>query len=358
MKGSENLISIITLDETEKWDTIVKSFVNHDVYYLSGYTKAFMLHGDGEPILIYYNNKDIRAMNVVMKRDIGLDNNFRDVIALNTFFDLSTPYGYGGFIFDGNLSIENIIELNNTYTNYCFENNIISEIVRFHPVLENSKVCHDLYEILDLGKTITIDLESKEKIWSNLSGKNRNVIRKSIKSGVKVYWGRSQELVNQFIPLYNSTMRRDNAIDYYYFNASFYESILNDFKFNNMFFYAVFEDKIISSSMILFGNKNMHYHLSASDKEYQFLAATNLLLYEAACWGYENGYKKFHLGGGLGSKEDSLFKFKEAFYKKSETYFSIGKKIFNPEKYDELLKIRGLDFNNSNTTYFPQYRKQ
>jgi len=35
------------------------------------------------------------------------------------------------------------------------------------------------------------------------------------------------------------------------------------------------------------------------------------LLYEAACWGIENGYKTFHLGGGLGSREDSLYQFKK-----------------------------------------------
>ena len=101
----------------------------------------------------------------------------------------------------------------------------------------------------------------------------------------------------------------------------------------------------------------MHYHLSTSDRRYQRLA-TNLLLYEAACWGCENGYESFHLGGGLGSKEDSLYKFKKAFNKNSETYFSIGKKIFDQGKYDELVNMRKrFNHNCANTNFFPQYRK-
>jgi lipid II:glycine glycyltransferase (peptidoglycan interpeptide bridge formation enzyme) len=110
--------------------------------------------------------------------------------------------------------------------------------------------------------------------------------------------------------------------------------------------------------MILFGNDNMHYHLSASDREYQILAATNLLLYEAACWGCDNGYKTFHLGGGLGSKEDSLYKFKKAFNNNSNTYFSIGKKIFDQSKYDELIRIRKIEdaVINIESTFFPLYR--
>ena len=88
------------------------------------------------------------------------------------------------------------------------------------------------------------------------------------------------------------------------------------------------------------------------------LAATNLLLYEAASWGCENGFKTFHLGGGLGSKEDNLYKFKKAFNKNSDTYFSIGKKIFDQDKYNYLSKIRFDEKKHDPLDpYFPTYRK-
>lgn len=351
------MLSIITIDEADQWDSIVKSFSNYDVYYLSGYTKAFKLHGDGEPTLIYYHDEEIRAINVVMIRDIAEDKKFKDKVEFQKLFDITTPYGYGGFLIEGTPSKCNLKKMNEEYSGYCHSNNLISEFVRFHPLLKNSKINSEIYEVIDLGKTITIDLISKEQIWNDLSSKNRNVIRKAIKSGVEIYWGRSPELIDEFIPLYNVTMNKDDAIDYYYFNKEFYKSVLNDLKYNSLIFYALYDQKIISISMIIFGKDNMHYHLSASDVEHQNLAATNLLLYEAACWGCENGYKSFHLGGGLGSKEDSLYKFKKAFNKNSETFFSIGKKIFNQDKYDELNKIRDKDCNNTNTTFFPQYRK-
>lgn len=352
------MLSIITLDESDKWDSIVKSFSNYDVYYLSGYTKAFKLHGDGEPTLIYYHDEEIRAINVVMKRDIENDKNFKGKIGSQTLFDITTPYGYGGFIFEGTPNNSNLKKLNEEYSHYCCSKNMISEFVRFHPVLENSKMNNEIYEVIDLGKTITMNLISKEQIWNDLSSKNRNVIRKAIKSGVEIYWGRSPKLIDEFIPLYNATMNKDDATDYYYFNKEFYNSVLDDLKYNSLIFYALYDQKIVSISMIIFGNDNMHYHLSASDREHQNLAATNLLLYEAACWGCENGYKSFHLGGGLGSKEDSLFKFKKAFNKNSETYFSIGKKIFNQEKYDKLIGIREKDMeDNFETSFFPRYRK-
>lgn len=352
------MLSIYSLDESEKWASIVKSFKDYDVYYLPEYSKAFEIHGDGRPTLIYYFDEDIRAINVVMKRDIGQDKKFAGKIKTNFLFDFATPYGYGGFIFEGQINEKNLNRFNEIYIDYCIKNNIVSEFVRFHPIINNSIDNKNVYDVVDLGNTITMNLNSKEQIWEDLSSKNRNVIRKAIKSGVKIYWARSPELIDKFIPLYNSTMNKDEATDYYYFSREFYQSVVDDLKHNSLFFYAVHNNKIIAMSIIMFGNKNMHYHLSASDREYQSLAATNLLLYEAACWGCENGYKAFHLGGGLGSKEDSLYKFKKAFNKKENLRFSIGRKVFNQELYYEIIEIRENEKEfDGNTSFFPVYRQ-
>ena len=70
------MLTIYTLDQSAKWDSIVSSFSDHDVYYLSTYVTAFKIHGDGEPLLFYYEGKNTRAINVVMKRDISLDKHF------------------------------------------------------------------------------------------------------------------------------------------------------------------------------------------------------------------------------------------------------------------------------------------
>ncbi|MGI6227331.1 MAG: lipid II:glycine glycyltransferase FemX [Peptococcales bacterium] len=350
-----SFIEVININESEKWDDIVRNFENYDVYYLSGYTRAFQIHGDGEPYLIFYKDKLIRAINVVMKRDIENDRNFTGKIQPNSFFDVTTPYGYGGFLIEGEINTESLKALDNAYTTYCKNSGIISEFVRFHPVIKNYKNLDDMYNIVNLGKTVSINLKSKTQIWSDFTSKNRNMIRKAQKNGVKIYWGCSQELFNQFIGLYNVTMKRDNAKEYYYFSEDFYRSVLYDLKHNSLIFYAVFEEKIVAMSIVLFVNQKMHYHLSCSDKEYQHLAPTNLLLYEAACWGCDNGYQTFHLGGGLGSREDSLYKFKKAFNRNFDNVFVIGKKIFDNEKYENLVFLRGNKISND-ANYFPEYR--
>ena len=70
------MLFIYKVDENEQWDNIVRSFEEYDIYWLSGYVKAFQIHGDGVPLLFYYEGKTGRAINVVMRRDISEDKNF------------------------------------------------------------------------------------------------------------------------------------------------------------------------------------------------------------------------------------------------------------------------------------------
>lgn len=184
------------------------------------------------------------------------------------------------------------------------------------------------------------------------------MIRKAEKNGIEIRHGKGLELFKDFKRIYNATMERDQAEEYYFFEDAFCESIHRDLHDNYEMFYAVLNGEIIAMSIMLFANKQMHYHLSGSMIEYRNLAPSNLLLYKAVLWGCEQGYKTFHLGGGVGSDEDNLFKFKAAFNRKSDYQFSIGKEIFDQEKYDELVAERASrdsEFD-KNSKYFPLYR--
>ncbi len=344
------MLSVYTLEQSEKWDAIVRSFVDYDTYWLSGYVKAFEIHGDGTPMLFHFDNGEVRGINVVMKRDVAKCKYFDGLLPENTCFDFATPYGYGGWLVEG----EKTDALFATYENWCLEHNVVSEFVRFHPELKNHRFSESAFNVIPLGHTITMDISSPEIIWANLTSKNRNMIRKAEKNGIRIYNGRNRGIYEVFRKIYNGTMDKDNADSYYYFGEEFYESILNDLPHNAQIFYAEYNGEIIAASIMLAANGKMNYHLSGSLREYANLAPTNLLLYHAALWGCANNYKTLYLGGGVGSGEDSLFKFKRAFYRGEDLRrFYIGKKILIPERYNELLALR-RDL--PETEYFPKYR--
>lgn len=351
------MIKIIGIEEAVKWDELVKSLPNHDIYYLSGYVKAFEKHGDGQPKLIWWENRNTKGACVIMVRDVSNDKRFPE-LEHNRYFDAATPYGYGGFIFNITPSDHQLNQLAKEYLKVLQENQIISVFYRFHPILKNALLSRQLCDVIDLGKTVSLDLKDEETIWTNLMSKNRNMIRKAEKNGVEIHHGKGRELLKEFREIYERTMRGDNAEEYYYFKDDFYQSIIEDLNGNYEIFYATLGGRIISMAIMLFDNDQMHYHLSGSLREFRSFAPSNLLLYKAALWGMGNGYKSFHLGGGVGSGEDPLFKFKAAFNRNSNNQFSIGKQIVNPILYNELIDkrvLKSLDFN-ATTNFFPVYR--
>lgn len=343
-----SMIQIFNMNQAKEWDELVHSFANYDVYYLSGYVKAFQIHGDGEPQLFYYNENGLRGIYVYMKRKTAIEG----------VYDSITPYGYGGFLLEGDESEENIKSLWKVYVEKMKSENIVDNFVRYHPVLANAipmKVCSD---VIDLGKTVSMDLSSEDVIWKNIHSKNRNMIRKAEKNGIVIRHGQGLELFDDFIKIYNATMDKDNAEPYYYFKPEFYKSIHEDLNDNYEMFWAEYEGKIIAMSIMIFANGRLNYHLSGSDLQYRNLAPSNLLLYKAAMWGMEKGMNTFHLGGGVGSGEDNLYKFKIAFNRFSDCQFSIAKHVFDNEKYDELVAERAscdAEFDKE-SKFFPLYR--
>ena len=351
-------LKVLTLEQSTEWDLIVRSFSQYDTYWLSGYVKAFQIHGDGEPLLFFYEDKNsLKGINVVMRRDIASDVRFEDKLRPGIYFDYSTPYGYGGWLIE-NPKNSDIDDLFMEYYDYCLKHNVVSEFVRFHPMRKNHEVVSSNYDVVQLGEVVAINLTSPDIIWSNFSGTCRNRVRKSIKGNVRVYHGSFPEIYDKFQSIYNQTMDNDNAVDYYYFTSQFYESIMNDLAENVEVFYSQVSDgKIVAVAIMLTANGIMNYHLGGSLRDYSKVAPMNQLFYKAALWGSANGFHTLYLGGGVGSGDDNLLRFKKNFYRGELSRFYIGKKVFNDGIYQNLLDIRKNNCTQIvNTSFFPAYR--
>ncbi len=343
------MLTVYTLDQAEQWDSAVRSFAKHDVFWLSAYVRPFRIHGDGEPLLLHYDDGRVRGVNVVMKRDIADDERFRGKIPAGRYFDFATPYGYGGWLLEGG----DPAPLFAACAAWCAAHGVVSEFVRFHPMVGNHGPCEGPYEVVGLGSVVHMDLTSPTAIWENMTAKNRNVIRKAMRNDVHIYNGRDPQIYETFRTIYNRTMDRDAAKDYYYFGEAFYHSLLEDMPHNAQVFYAVKDGTVIAASIILHANGYLNYFLSGSLREFSSLAPTNLLLWQAACWGSATGFRTLYLGGGVGSGEDSLFRFKRAFFRGELNRFHIGKIIYCPEAYNDLAALRG---ELPESGFFPRYR--
>lgn len=351
------MLRIYNIAEAQDWDKTVESFLNYDIYYLSGYLKAFEIHGDGDPILVYYEGDGLRGMCAFMLRDIAAID-WMEGIEKGQYFDAVTPYGYGGWLMDGDCSEEKLNGFWKEYEAFMKSQKIVCAFIRWCPWLKNQETMRGRSNIIDLGNTIFIDTTAVDGIMENIKSKDRSTIRKAVKNGITVELSDNPSLFKEFIEIYNGTMFKDNAEEYYFFKEEFYDSIIKELDGKWLMATAKLEGKVIAMSIMLFCNGRVHYHLSGSILEYRRLNATNLILYETAKYGAEHGYKIFHLGGGVSSGEDPLYKFKKSFNKDGDLQFSISKDMFDQQTYDMLVEMRKKNDAtfNSESRFFPLYR--
>ena len=102
--------------------------------------------------MLHFETNGLRGINVVMKRDIAQFAPFKNRIEPGSFFDITTPYGYGGFLLEGNTSESALKELYERYTEFAKNEKVVSEFVRYHPQLKNAEFMRSVSTVVDLGK--------------------------------------------------------------------------------------------------------------------------------------------------------------------------------------------------------------
>ena len=343
------MIREISIDNQKEWDSIVTSFPDYDVFYLSGYSKAFMKEApkNGTPILLLYENCDDRAINVVLKRDVAQDSHYCGKIDSDRYFDLISPYGYGGFWG----KINDWDTLNSEYREYCINSNYICEFVRFELFTEYYK--HYDGEVETRTHNVVRSLEmSLDEIWMDFKQKVRKNVKKANANNLEILIENSGTYLDDFLRIYYSTMDRTEAENDYYFSKTFYEE-LNLMKDNVMYFHVLYEGKIVSTELVIYGSENCYSYLGGTDREYFDVRPNDFLKYEVIKWAKEKGLKNFVLGGGYGA-DDGIFQYKLCLAPNGLYDFYIGRKIFDRDSYDLLVDLRSDE--ELNEKYFPLYR--
>lgn len=331
--------------DPREWDALVATY-QLDCYYEHAYFELAKEH-DEIPELLYYPTEFGTLIYPYLRRRIP-----------GTLFeDITTPYGYGGPSFKGIWSLDQIREARERFERYCNETGIVTETVRFHPLLHNQELgqywCHQT-EILQ--PTVTLELTDPfEMIESDFSQMTRRNIRKARREGVTIRLGRPEEY-RDFAHLYQMTMDKHQADARYYFDQTYFDHFA-DGRINNVLLLAEHDGRIIAGCIVLTGRQFAHYHLGASDPVSLVLRPNHLLFAEMIRWAKQAGFQALHLGGGTTrSNTDSLLAYKRSF-SANQTFFGLGTSILDATIYERL--TRQFERQHPETQmghWFPLYR--
>lgn len=323
-----------------------------DVYFDDNYGKLYEKVENGKAEIFNFTYKFGIIKNQFIKREIPIR------INNEIYYDIVTPYGYGGPVIikcEENKKDELLIAYTEAFSNYCEENNIVSEFIRFHPILENAEDFTSVYDVKCIRKTLGTNLKDFEDPFQiEFSKSCRKNIRKALNKGVSFKITEKPSSIKEFKEIYYSTMNRNNATDYYYFDDEYFDKALSFFTDNIIIVSAIYDGKTIAQGFYFVFDKTIHIHLSGTLSEYLYLSPAYILRYAVTLWGKEKGYELIHHGGGrTNSEEDSLFKFKKGFSKNTHFEFFIGKRVWNKKVYSLLCKHVAVG---ESVDFFPAYR--
>jgi len=334
---------IIYLKEKEDWNRIVSNMLQFDFYFTYSYNSLSVTEQD-IPFLYFYQESDYKIIfPLILRRIPDCD-----------CYDATSVYGYAGPL-ASHLSVPNKI-LENFHiglAQYFTRNNIISVFSRLHPYIQNEKYLSGIGDITTLSNTVFIDLQTNTDAQYKQYRKGvKSDLSKLKREGFEVFEDTKLTHLSKFIEIYNENMCRVNADQHYFFPESYYQSFFESKEIGARLFFVKKDNDFVASSIFTFVNGIIQYHLSGTSSEFLKNSPTRLLIDHVRLLGVNLNYKILHLGGGVGSKNDSLFNYKTGF-SKSFLDFKTWKYIVDYKKYNDLVfkyKIVG------NHNYFPLYR--
>lgn len=324
-----------------------------DIYFEKEYARLYEEIEQGKIEEFLFKNENGSIKNLFLKRKI------EQKVDGKEYFDIITPYGYGGPIILEEKNKEKLLqEYEKEFSKFCNENNIVSEFIRFHPIYGNALDFRKIYEVEYSRKTIGTNLRDfQNPIQEEFSKNARREIKQAEKKEIKVHIIEKPENLEKFKKLYYETMKRNDASEYYYFDESYFDKVIFNLKDYILLIELEYESEIIASEIYLIKGKILHAHLLGSCSKMLELNAGSLIEATAAKWGKENNFYYIHHGGGRTSDpEDSLFKYKKKFGKNTEFDFYIGKKIWNENIYKKLVEKKYLTEEERESNFFPLYR--
>nr|MCR4903436.1 GNAT family N-acetyltransferase [Butyrivibrio sp.] len=320
--------------ETVEWNELLNRFPKDrkDVYFTPEYNFLYEDYGDGLAFCFAYTEDNNIALYPFLKNSINELGYELD----KEYFDIQGAYGYNGLISNTDNS-GFLARFWNKFDEWCKDNNIVAEFMRFHPVMKNYELAKEHFNMIYDRHTVYLDLtQSEEDIFAGFDKGTRQHVRKAAKTIEIRPVQYSEENVEVFNRIYRENMEHVNSIPYLFFNKEHFRRM---FQQKNIEFFIAYQGNIpIACYSGLVSEEYYGNYLRASLTEYNRTGVNTLMYWSMIKSAKAHGCHYVHFGGGTsGDPENSLLHYKMNFSKTLSDFY-IGKKVHNQVIYNEIVK--------------------
>jgi dTDP-4-amino-4,6-dideoxygalactose transaminase len=346
---------VLRTQQQEEWLEILSRVVQHDFHHLPEYHRVEERRLKAVGHLFTYCEGNYLIALPLLLSSVGE--------ILPEWNDATSVYGYAGPIASHERMPEPVVRnFHAALGEALLERRVIAAFSRLHPLIAQRDLLSGLGECRTNGQTISIDLSmSLEEQWTQYRSTVRRLIKKRQREGsVVCLHDPEKRYLSEFAGIYEETMRRVNAAHTYFFGEDYFGDLARELGPVLQLFIAMIGGKPAAASMVTICDSVVQYHLGGTRNEFLKFSPMTLLFDAVRLWANKIGAHAFHLGGGVGAKEDSLFHYKAGFSDRRHD-FATWRWVVAPEIYRELCErharanqLQGLE--PVSAEYFPTYR--
>lgn len=338
--------TFLTIKEKQDWNYFIKRANSYDTYHLWEYHD---IDPSGEPMLFVLQKGHLFIALPLIKRKIPN----------STLYDLTSVYGYSGPVSNErfeNLNEGLLQEFQDSFMEFMNKENCISVFSRLHPFINQRLLLNRFGGIYENGKTLYVDLtvpyeeqiEDYDKRLAkqirNLKARNYEVVESSDRKAIKL-----------FTEMYTENMLRVGASGSYFFKEEYFANLLEHNPETSTLMMVYDQGNPTGGALLLHSKDIIRQHLSATSIDYLKESPSKFITDEVSLLGRRIGARYYHMGGGVGGQEDSLFKFKASFTKTTLDDYT-WRFIADNQAYNALVEERGAA--QLKQGFFPLYRSR
>jgi hypothetical protein len=353
---------VLVAAESDSWGDLLRA-IPHDSYHLAGYAQLCGQLEGGRAQAFVATEDDCTLFVPLIVRDVP--------VALSggeSLRDATVPYGYPGPIVACAASrragapvvfvhraLEALVER-------LRRERIVSAFFRMHPLLPVDYMTFRRFgPVIQSGETVAIDLTlSDDERWRQMRNNHRRDVTKALTRGETAEVDLAWSGLDAFVLAYRETMARVDADAYYQFSIDYFRQ-LRDALDGHVHLWTVRSGSEILAGAVFTECKGIvQYHLGGTLGRHLARQPLKLLFHHAAEWFKARGNRWLHLGGGVGSAQDSLLHFKRGFSPLTFP-FHTWRLVLDTDAYGALVHraaAREAPNDPSPSTFFPAYRRR
>lgn len=352
--GRGGTLELIAATDDAGWAAVLAEVAEHDFHHLAGYHRLAEYRGEGTAqLFVYRGGGHVIGVPLLLRPvDPGDPAGPQDATSV---------YGYAGPVSStGPIPAEVVSGFQAALRDELVRRRVVTVFSRLHPLLLQQHLVSGLGETGVVGPTVSVDLTlPAEEQWGGYNKGTRRLIRRATEAGVTCVHDLDLDYLDEWVDLYRETMERLGASSSYHFDAGYFGRMIEELRPVLHLFVALVDGRVASAGLFTLCRGIVQAHLGGSRQAFSSMSPGRVVDDTARRWAHEAGARVFHLGGGVGGHQDSLFQYKAGFSDRRHQ-FATWRWIVDEAAYADLCARHGAGAGPDSPVdpeFFPAYRR-